>query len=148
MINSPNFIGTHYYSLDAKNRLAVPAKFRFYLEQDKELVITQGLEGCLNLFPQSSWATLQERLSGTPLKNKMDSRAFKRMLYASASFVECDEEGRILIPQNLVEYSKLKREVAVIGMGAKIELWSKSLWQQYQKKQMAAFSRNASQMEI
>ncbi len=148
MNSNPNFIGTHYYSLDAKNRLAVPAKFRFYLEQDKELILTQGLEGCLNLFPQTSWTNLQERLNNASHKNKMEERAFKRMLFASASFVECDEEGRILIPQNLVEYSKLKREVAVIGMGRKIEVWSKILWQQYQKKQMASFARNSAQMEI
>ncbi len=148
MINSPNFIGTHFYSLDAKNRLAVPAKFRYYLEQDKELVITQGLEGCLNLFPQSSWRILQEKLAATQMKNRLEARAFKRMLYASAGFVECDEEGRVLIPQNLVEFAKLKREVAVIGMGSKIEVWSKILWTQYQKKQMAAFNRNSSQMEV
>lgn len=148
MNQNPNFIGTHFYSLDAKNRLAIPAKFRFFLQQDKELILTQGLEGCLNLYPQASWEKLNERLQGMQMKNKMDQRAFKRMLFASASFVEFDEEGRVLVPQALVEFAKFKRDIAIIGMGDKIEIWSKQLWTSYQARQRSSFAKNAAQMEI
>lgn len=147
-MSNPNFIGIHFYSLDTKNRLAVPAKFRTLLEIQKESILTQGLESCLTLYSASAWQNLKEKLETYSLKNKMDQRAFKRMLFSSACDVTFDEEGRILIPQHLVEYAKLKKDVAVIGLGGKIEIWSKNLWQKYEKKQKTTFERHASQLEL
>ena len=148
MSENPNFVGSFFYSIDSKNRLAVPSKFRFYFRSRKELVLSQGLEGCLNLYPLEAWGQLKSRLETMSLKNKMEQRAFKRMLYSSASEVELDEEGRILIDQSLVDYAQLKREAAIIGLGEKIEIWSKEKWEAYRRRQKSAFSRHADELEI
>jgi len=146
--NSPNFIGVYHYSLDAKNRLAIPVKFRSSLEVQKESVLTQGLEKCLTLYSSSAWQKVKEKLDQYTLKNRVDMRAFKRMLFSSASEVSFDEEGRILVPQHLVGYAQLKKEVVLIGLGEKIEIWSKHLWEQYEKKQKVTFERHASELEL
>ena len=134
--------------MDAKNRLAVPSKIRFFMQNSKTLVLSCGLEGCLNLMPDATWVKLNGKLESMPLKNKVEQRAFKRMLYASACEVEFDDEGRILVPQHLVSYAQIKREVAIIGLGEKIELWAKGMWKLYQKRQGSTFKRLASQLEI
>ena len=145
---NPNFIGIYFYSMDSKNRLAIPAKFRASLQGQKEIILSQGLEGCLNLYPSEAWVKLTEKLESFPLKNKVEQRAFKRMLFASASNIEFDEEGRILVPQHLVQYGQLNRDIVVIGLGEKIEIWSKALWEKYQSRQKSAFARHASSLEI
>ena len=148
MNKCPNYIGSYFYSMDAKNRLAIPSKMRFSISKPKELVLSCGLEGCLNLYEVENWLELNKKLESAPMKNRAEQRAFKRMLYASASEVEFDDEGRILVPQNLALYAHLKREVAIIGVGEKIELWDKQAWAQYQARQSGAFKRYASKLEI
>lgn len=147
-MSNPNFIGLQTYSLDSKNRLAIPAKMRWALSGQKGMVLSQGLEGCLNLYPVEVWAKLNEKLETVSMKDKAAQRAFKRMLFASACDVEFDEEGRIRVPQNLVEYARLRKEVAIVGMGEKIEIWDHAVWTAYEKKQKSSFSRHASDLEI
>lgn len=148
MNHSPNFVGVYFYSLDAKNRLSIPSRMRSLLIGPRELVLSCGLEGCLNLYSSHSWIKLHEKLESTPLKNKSEQRAFKRMLYANASEVELDDDGRILISQNLIDYARLRREAAILGVGEKIEIWAKSLWLDYEKRQRNTFRRHASKLEI
>ena len=148
MSESPNFVGAYFYAMDAKNRLAIPSKIRFAIKRPKDLVISCGLEGCLNLYQAEVWQNIGAKLETMSLKNKSEQRAFKRMLFASAGEVEFDDEGRILIPQHLAAYADLKREAAIIGVGEKIEIWAKHRWTQYEKKQRSAFQRYASHLEI
>jgi MraZ protein len=148
MSDQPNFVGAYFYALDAKNRLAIPSKIRLSIKQPRDLVLSCGLEGCLNLYQADGWKKINEKLDSMALKDKSAHRAFKRMLFASASEVEFDDEGRILVPQPLAMYADLKREAAVIGLGEKIEIWAKHRWIQYEKKQRGAFARYASQLEI
>lgn len=148
VMREPNFIGRHFYSIDAKNRLAIPAKMRTAIPARSSLILSRGLEDCLYLYPPESWGKLHDKLEALPMKDKKDQRAFKRILFASAGEVEFDEEGRILIPQHLVEYARLKKEVAVLGMGDKIEIWAKQLWLAYEKKQGGIFARHASNLQI
>ena len=121
---------------------------RVSISSPKELILSCGLEGCLNLYEVRNWLELNRRLESAPLKDRSGQRAFKRMLYASASEVEFDDEGRILVPQHLALYARLKRDVAIIGVGEKIELWAKHLWTRYQARQSGAFERYASKLEI
>lgn len=141
-------IGFYLYQLDSKNRLAIPAKFRQQLISQKELILSQGLEGCLTLYPANSWRAVSTKIESLSIKNKMDQRAFKRMLYASASALKVDEEGRILMPNILVEYARIKKDVVIIGLGDQIEIWAKEKWYLYQKKQKNAFTKQASQLQI
>ena len=141
-------LGTYFYSMDAKNRLAVPVKFRLFFNSQRDLILSQGLEGCLNLYSLSAWSKLDKKLESMPLRNKIEQRALKRLLFSSASEVQLDEEGRILIPQSLVYYAQLRREVAIIGLGEKAEIWAKHLWEKYQKKQRTTLDRHAAQLEL
>ncbi|OGR84304.1 MAG: division/cell wall cluster transcriptional repressor MraZ [Elusimicrobia bacterium RIFCSPLOWO2_01_FULL_54_10] len=148
MSETPNFVGAYFYALDAKNRLAIPSKIRFAIKNPREMVLSCGLEGCLNLYQSDSWKKIGDKLDSMALKDKSAHRAFKRMLFASASEVEFDDEGRILVPQALAAYADLKREAAIIGVGEKIEVWAKHRWAQYEKKQRGAFAKYASHLEI
>lgn len=148
MNKNPNFIGSYFYSLDTKNRLAIPSKFRLFIRRPETLILSQGLESCLELYPTDSWVKLSEKLENISIKNKKEKRAFKRILFSNASEVQFDEEGRILIPQLLVDYACLKKEAAVIGMGEKIEIWAKHLWIPYYKKQQNSFIQHASKIEL
>jgi MraZ protein len=143
-----NFLGVYFYAIDSKNRLAIPSKFRSALDSQQELILTQGLEGCLNLYPLSSWAKLNEKMESIALNDKSEMRAFKRMLFSSAAEVSLDMDGRILIPQTLVEYAQLKREIAVVGGRDKIEIWAKSLWQEYQARHKTTFARHTANLEL
>ena len=113
MSETPNFVGAYFYALDAKNRLAIPSKIRFAIKNPREMVLSCGLEGCLNLYQSDSWKKIGDKLDSMALKDKSAHRAFKRMLFASASEVEFDDEGRILVPQALAAYADLKREAAI-----------------------------------
>lgn len=146
-MEKPNFVGRDFYTMDAKNRLAIPAKMRLSISGKKELILSRGLEGCLNLYPLNIWLDLNEKLESMPIKNKTEQRAFKRMFYANACEVDFDDEGRILIPQHLVDYAQLRKEVAIVGLVKKIEIWAKHLWLLYERKQQTVFKRLASRFE-
>ena len=128
--------------------MAVPSRFRIVLQSENEMILSQGLEGCLNLYPLQTWSALNDKLETLPIQNKIHQRAFKRMLFSSASHVSFDEEGRILLPQHLMEYAHLKKESVVIGLGDKIEVWSKDVWRKYEMKQKHTFAKLSSGLEL
>ena len=121
-------IGEYQHGLDAKNRMIVPSKLREDL--GNKFVITKGLDGCLYVYPPKEWLVLQEKLKTLPLTNK-DARAFVRFFFAGACEVEVDKQGRGLIPQNLIEYAGIKKEIVSIGVLTRVEIWSREKWQQY-----------------
>lgn len=122
------FIGEYQHALDSKNRIIVPSKFREGLENS--FVITKGLDGCLYAYPMDEWKKLEEKLKSLPLTNK-DARAFVRFFFSGAAEIEIDKQGRALIPQNLLEYAGIVREIVSIGVSTRIELWSKEKWIDY-----------------
>ena len=119
-----SFTGEYHNSLDTKNRLNIPAKFRKVLDpvNDRTFVITRGFDQCLVLYPLEDWAKVEEQLI------KLSSirgrhRSFVRSVTRYATSVHYDGQGRIAIPDSLLSYSGISKEVAVIGMINKIELW-------------------------
>src|SRR5579872_5701734 len=129
-------IGRYEYSLDPKNRLPVPPKFREALAQEKrsELFLTAGLEGCLYLFLPSQWNKLLENdLQSFSLPNKEQERAFKRKFFSEAVEVGLDSAGRILVPQYLKAHAALKNTVYVQGAGKRAEIWDAGKWSAYNK---------------
>lgn len=122
------FMGEHQHSIDGKGRLIVPSKFREGLGE--KFVVTKGLDGCLFVFPAARWSVLEEQLAKLPLTDS-SSRIFTRFLLSGATECEVDKQGRILIPSNLREYSKLDRDVVLIGMGDRVEIWSSEVWEKY-----------------
>ena len=123
-----SFTGEYHNSLDTKNRLNIPAKFRKVLDpvNDRTFVITRGFDKCLVLYPLEDWSKVEEQLS------KLSSirgrhRSFVRSITRYATSVQYDGQGRIQIPDSLLGYSGIKKEVAVIGMINKIELWDPNI---------------------
>jgi len=124
-------IGEYKYTLDSKKRLAIPAKFR--RELGKKVVITRGLDNCLVLYPTEEWRTLSEKLSKLP-SSRLDARGFTRIMLGGAVDVDLDKSGRILIPDYLKKYALLKKNVVLIGLSNRIEIWDEKRWQKYREK--------------
>ena len=102
------FMGEYTHSLDAKNRVMLPSKFRESIG-DQEFVITRGLDNCLFLYDKNEWSVLEEKIKTLPLTQK-DSRAFVRFLFSGAIKDTFDNQGRIKIPDNLKEYAKIEKK--------------------------------------
>ncbi len=122
------FIGEYQHILDPKGRVIMPSKFRDDLGE--KFVVTKGLDNCLFVYPQMEWQELERKLRTLPLASR-DARAFTRFFFSGATECELDKQGRILIPANLREYAKLEKDLVIIGVSSRVEIWSRSLWDEY-----------------
>ena len=119
------FMGEYNHTIDAKGRLIVPAKFREILGDN--FIVTKGLDGCLFVYPNDEWTRFEEKLKSLPLTNK-NARQFTRFFLAGAAACEVDKQGRILLPQVLREFASLKKDVVLVGVASRIEIWSRERW--------------------
>lgn len=120
------FMGVYNHTIDAKGRLIVPSKFREQLGDG--FVVTKGLDGCLFVYPNEEWATIEEKFKSIPLTTK-DARKFSRFFFAGAASCELDKQGRILLPHSLREYAGLQKDVVLAGVLGRIEIWDQGRWQ-------------------
>lgn len=127
-------IGEFEHSLDAKGRLIMPAKLREAIGD--KFVVTKGLDGCLFAFSLTEWANFEEKLKTLPLSNR-NSREFTRFFLSGATECEIDKQGRFLIPNNLRETANLQKEVVIIGVGTRIEIWDKTKWNSYNNENIS-----------
>lgn len=128
-------IGEYIHTIDAKNRMSLPAKFRKVL--GKKVVVTPGLDQCLFVFTLLEWKKVTERLgsSGGDLSFlKADQRTFNRNMFGQAVEGEVDSIGRILLPDFLKDRAKLKNSCAIIGVQDRLEIWNDKVWHEYKKK--------------
>lgn len=125
------FIGEYQHSLDPKNRINIPSKFRE--ELGPTFVMCKGLDGCLYAYTMDEWKRLEEKLKGLPLTNK-DARAFVRFIFSGAAEIDIDKQGRALIPQNLIEYAGINKDIVSIGVATRIEIWSREKWAAYNEQ--------------
>ncbi len=120
------FLGRYAHALDAKGRLAIPARFREALAEG--VVLTRGIDRCLALYPMAAWRPLAEKVGSLPITDP-DARNFRRMVFAEATDLELDGQGRILVPPELRRYAGLEREALIVGVDTAIEIWSPERWQ-------------------
>ena len=125
------FLGEYLHSVDDKNRLAIPVKFRH--EFKSGMVLTRGLDSCLFLFTKSDWGILVDKIKQLPL-SQARARSFSRMMLMGAMEVKLDKLGRVLVPDYLKNYAGLKKNVAVLGLSNRIEVWDADKWAEYRKK--------------
>ena len=116
------FMGEYNHTIDAKGRLIVPSKFREALGDT--FVVTKGLDGCLFVYDNKEWNAFEEKLKSLPLTNK-EARQFARFFLAGAAEVEVDKQGRILVPNILREFAQISKDVVLIGVASRIEIWSR-----------------------
>lgn len=122
------FIGEYQHAIDTKNRMIIPSKFRDNLKD--RFVVTKGLDNCLYAYPMDEWANLEQKLKTLPLTSK-DARAFVRFIFSGAVECELDKQGRFVVPVNLIEYAGIKKDVVIIGVSTRFEIWSKENWEEY-----------------
>lgn len=123
-------IGEYLHTIDQKNRLSVPSKFRRDL--GKTVILTRGLDKCLFLYPVLAWQELAEKLSKLPV-GKAENRSFVRSIIAGATEVELDALGRALIPDYLKVYANLKEAAMIVGLYTRVEIWEPGLWTKYRE---------------
>ncbi len=123
-------IGEYIHTIDDKKRLSLPVKFR--KEMGKKIVITSGLDNCLFIFTMGQWKTISAKLSEGNMLSA-DNRSFNRYMFGSATEVEVDSLGRMLVPEFLVERANLKGKVALVGVQDRVEIWNEAAWQAYKQ---------------
>ena len=116
------FMSEYNHTLDTKGRLIIPAKFRETLGE--ECVTSKGMDGCLFVYAGDDWNAFEQKLTSLPLINK-EARQFARFFLAGAATVEVDKQGRILLPAHLREFAGLEKDVVLVGVGSRVEIWSK-----------------------
>ncbi len=123
-------IGEYIHTIDEKNRLSFPVKFRKGM--GKSVVVTPGLDRCLFVFTTKEWVTIAEKLANSSML-QADTRSFNRYLLGGATEVSVDAQGRMLVPDFLKERAGIKGKVAIVGVHSRVELWDESTWKTYKK---------------
>lgn len=139
------FIGQFQHSLDQKGRLIIPSKFREKLGQS--FVLTKGLDGCLFVYPRDEWTVLEQKLKTLPFTQK-DARAFIRFFFAGAVETDMDKQGRILIPPQLREHAHIEKDVVIIGVSNRVEIWSQEQWEVYSVKAAQSYEDIAETLDL
>jgi MraZ protein len=119
------FIGEYRHSIDAKGRVAIPARFRLQLEEGA--VVVRWVEGCAAIFPRSAFETLAAKITSLPLANE-NARAVSRFLFSSAFEVERDSQGRIVLPAAIRTWAGLAADAVIVGAGERVEIWAPDRW--------------------
>ena len=125
-------LGSYDHTIDDKNRLTLPAKFRQALSGG--LVITRGMDGCLYCYPQAEWEQLVESRLARLDPLSREGRLMHRYFFAGASEAEPDKQGRVLVPATLANQAGIEREVVVAGVGDHLEIWDRAAWRDHVKE--------------
>ena len=123
-------IGQYQHNIDAQGRLFIPAKFRE--ELGDAFYVTIGLDGCLSVYSDAKWADLTEKFDALPLSKARSMR----VLFANAAKCELDSQGRIVIPQKLRKYAGLEKDVVILGVHDRAEIWSAETWRAQEEEEM------------
>lgn len=133
-------MGEYLHTIDGKGRLIVPAKYREALGE--KFIATKGLDHCLFVYPIDEWQALEEKLRALPF-TQPDARAFVRFFFSGATECELDKQGRILLPANLRDYAQLEKDVVLVGVSSRVEIWSQTLWTDYSRQAEDAYASAA-----
>lgn len=133
----PLLLGTYTPKIDAKGRMALPAKFRTQLGAG--MVMSRGQERCVYLLPQEEFRRIAMQIQHTSMGNKA-ARDYLRVFLSGAVDQEPDRQGRVLVPQMLRDYAHLDSDIVVIGVGTRAEIWNRTAWENYLQEQEQGYS--------
>jgi MraZ protein len=136
--------GTHPRTLDDKKRLTLPKRIREQLGEVTKLFVTPGQDKCLWLFSQDRLERMADKLDESPATDK-EVRLFRQLFFSQTEEVEVDAQGRILLPDRLIELGGLKHEVILLGIQDRMELWDAQRWQRHFGENAARFDTVAEQ---
>lgn len=140
---STMFMGEYQHTIDGKGRMIIPAKLREGLGE--RFIATKGLENALFLFAPAEWERFGEKLRALPMASGA-ARAFTRLFFSGATECEVDPQGRILLPANLREFAGLEKDVVIVGVQSRVEVWSKERWEEYCQQAEASFAETAEKL--
>ena len=138
------FYGEYSHTLDKKGRVIIPAKFREAFKEHyiERFYLTRGLDKCLFLFAEDEWRSQEGKFKNLSFTKK-EARKFNRIFFSGAAEVICDKQGRILVPPYLKEYAEIKRNVVVVGVSNRVEIWSKEVWKLFYDQTKDSFEEIA-----
>jgi MraZ protein len=141
------FYGEYFHSIDRKGRLILPAKFRETAKAHfiEKFFVTRGLDKCLFMFSEEEWRTQETKFKTIPF-TKQQARTFNRLYFSGAVEVIPDRQGRILIPQYLKDFAEIKRDVMIVGVSNRIEIWAKDKWQEFYGTSRPSFEEIAEKL--
>ncbi len=139
------FIGEYEHSVDVKGRIIMPSKLRENIGE--KFIITKGLDKCLFAYSKSEWANFEEKLKTLPLTNK-NARDFVRFFLSGAVECEIDKQGRFLVSSNLRTYANIDKEIVIIGVGTRLEIWNKESWTNYSSEENISADEIAENMTM
>lgn len=141
------FYGEYLHSIDRKGRLILPAKFREVAKNHfiEKFFVTRGLDSCLFMFSEEEWRTQEAKIKGVSF-TKQQSRTFNRLYFSGALEVNFDSQGRILLPVNLKEFAQIKRDVIIVGVSNRIEIWAKEKWESFYANSRQSFEEIAEKL--
>lgn len=135
------FRGRYEHSIDAKGRTSIPSKFREVLatNYDERLIMT-NFDGCLWAYPAVEWSEIEKKVSSLP-QFKDEVKALQRVFISAATECPIDKQGRVIIPPTLREYAALDKDIVLVGMTKRVEIWSKDRWlAEFEKSQKQILS--------
>jgi len=126
------FYGEFFHSIDRKGRLILPSKFREAAKGNfvEKFFVTRGLDTCLFMFSEEEWRSQETKFKAMSF-TKQESRIFNRLYFSGAVDVIPDRQGRILLPQFQKDYAQIKRDVVIVGVSNRIEIWSDEKWKEF-----------------
>lgn len=138
------FYGEYQHTIDRKGRIILPAKFRETAKNNfiDKFFVTRGLDKCLFMFAEDEWKNQEQKFKSMPF-TKEEARKFNRIYFSGAAEVIPDKQGRILLAQYLKDFAGIKRDIVIIGVANRIEIWDKALWQEFYKTAQADFEEMA-----
>ena len=141
------FYGEYEHTLDKKGRLIIPSKFRESAKEQEieRFFITRGLDACLFVFPEDEWRLQEQKLKSASF-TKEDVRKFNRLFFSGAVEVITDKQGRILVPAYLKEFAGIKKDVVIVGVSNRFEIWSKEKWGEYYRGAQESFEAVAEKL--
>jgi len=141
------FYGEYLHSIDRKGRLILPSKFRDVSKANfiEKFFVTRGLDKCLFMFSEEEWRVQENKFKNASF-TKQQVRTFNRIFFSGAVEVVPDRQGRILLAQYLKDYAEIKKDVALVGVANRIEIWARDKWQEFYANSRQSFEEIAEKL--
>ncbi len=141
------FYGEYRHTIDDKGRLFIPSKFRVTLKEKfiEKFFVTRGLDKCLFVFTENEWNILTQKFKDHPITQK-NLRSFARLFFSGAYEAACDKQGRIILPTTLTDYAQIEKDVTVIGVSNRFEIWDEKTWSIFSKESLQSYEKIAEEL--
>lgn len=139
------FLGEHRHALDTKGRVIFPVRLRE--ELGAQVVLQKGIDPCLYVLPPEEWERQVERVKALPT-TKPEARRYARFFFSQAQSERIDRQGRLTVPQAFRTYAGLERDVVIVGVGSRVEIWDADRWEQHRSQSEAEVTDFAGELEI